>query len=455
MIKPISKLMAYLVLLLCACTTVVAQDIVLSKDSVETRCKVNSMSSTLIKFTRTDNGLQDSVETANLRSVSISDSTYVVYPLAFANEVNLLSMSEFQQALAMKDYALLLHAKVIVTDAVFLTGRTDLPPNSRTKLLPFVNLLKAQKGLKYAMYVHTDSIGKAYNNLMISQKRANSLRIFFVNNGIKADNMIVEGKGETEPSTETNVSDRRVELQVTSVEKLQILYSEKYIPPVVTPAPVVEDKKVETPTESISVLQNLEKTEYKPVKRAAKKPISFVLSADGLYAINALSGDWSSKDGIGILQGFGGELMFSYYPKKWLGLTIQGGMSQWKVLRRYMTDNNEVVYTTRSTVQRIPLRIGTRVFLGKAFYIHPQGGMQLLNLTIQNSDTHPQSNATEKSNAFKPIVGGALGIEKKIGKTAILDIGLQYFMTPNEDFSGVSENLHYGGIKLGIGFKND
>lgn len=252
------------------------------------------------------------------------------------------------------------------------------------------------------------SVGREISNLAISQKRATYLRNFFTSNAIKYDNLTAEGKGESERAYFHKLNqhlDRRVELRLIGIEKVKVLYSEKYTPP----SSEVKQLGVKESAVSQSIAGKINKN---PTKVKDKKVFAILLSGNGFYTLDPLSGGWSDIRGIGVLQGFGGEISAIIYPKKRVGFTLHTGISQWKTERRYMTENQDVVFTTNSILQSIPFRLGARLYLGNSIYFHPQAGGQLLNLTTKNSESHPQSNAENKKTAVKPMFGGGIGFEK-------------------------------------------
>ena len=78
---------------------------------------------------------------------------------------------------------------------------------------------------------HTDSIGSEAANMALSQARANSIRQYFVNNGIPAATVSAQGRGETETLTNCNEAlpraqliqckqpDRRVTINIDGVQR--------------------------------------------------------------------------------------------------------------------------------------------------------------------------------------------------------------------------------------------
>ncbi len=73
---------------------------------------------------------------------------------------------------------------------------------------------------------HTDSRGAEAYNLVLSERRANAVARYLVDNGIPAKLVVVEGKGESVPvasndTEEGRARNRRVEIDVTTVGEVE------------------------------------------------------------------------------------------------------------------------------------------------------------------------------------------------------------------------------------------
>jgi outer membrane protein OmpA-like peptidoglycan-associated protein len=83
-------------------------------------------------------------------------------------------------------------------------------------------ILKKNPGLKIEISGHTDHKGDAKYNLNLSQKRAESVLNYLVQQGISASRLTAKGYGDTQPvapnDTEENRSrNRRIELKVIQI----------------------------------------------------------------------------------------------------------------------------------------------------------------------------------------------------------------------------------------------
>jgi OOP family OmpA-OmpF porin len=136
-------------------------------------------------------------------------------------------------------------APVIVQEKVTLSAKVlfgfdkaKLRPEAKSVLDPLVDRLKGDSGLKSVeVNGYTDFMGSDKYNLVLSQKRADAVKDFFVAGGVPADKIMTSGHGsEAASKTEECKSqfkkksqraalknciepDRRVELLINAVQK--------------------------------------------------------------------------------------------------------------------------------------------------------------------------------------------------------------------------------------------
>lgn len=111
--------------------------------------------------------------------------------------------------------------KVISLVGVFFeTNSAALMPSSRSVLNEAVLTLKNNPAIHVEVAAHTDSRGRDAYNMVLSDKRANSVMAYLTEHGIDAKRMHAKGYGETQPVADNNTEEgraknRRVELRVT------------------------------------------------------------------------------------------------------------------------------------------------------------------------------------------------------------------------------------------------
>ena len=99
----------------------------------------------------------------------------------------------------------------------FDTGKDTIKPDSTPVLGEVVKLLTENPGLKVSIEGHTDNQGNPKANLILSQKRAESVKAYLVAKGIDAKRLSAKGWGDTKPIGDNRTEDgraqnRRVEL---------------------------------------------------------------------------------------------------------------------------------------------------------------------------------------------------------------------------------------------------
>jgi outer membrane protein OmpA-like peptidoglycan-associated protein len=109
---------------------------------------------------------------------------------------------------------------VNVSDVLFDTGSATLKPGAREKLARVAGILAAHPDLKIEIEGHTDSVGSENFNQRLSERRADSVRAYLVQQKIPPTAVDAEGFGENRPvatnaTTAGRQQNRRVELVVS------------------------------------------------------------------------------------------------------------------------------------------------------------------------------------------------------------------------------------------------
>ena len=106
---------------------------------------------------------------------------------------------------------------VNMSDILFQTGQYQLKPGAREALAKIAGVLLAYPGLTLEVDGFTDNVGSEDMNQRLSEKRAESVRDFLVQQGVPANSITAQGMGEASPvaANDTPVGrqlNRRVEL---------------------------------------------------------------------------------------------------------------------------------------------------------------------------------------------------------------------------------------------------
>jgi outer membrane protein OmpA-like peptidoglycan-associated protein len=109
---------------------------------------------------------------------------------------------------------------VNVSDVLFDTGSATLKPGAREKLARVAGILASHPDLHIEIEGHTDSVGGDDYNLRLSERRAESVRAYLVQQRIPPAAVDTEGFGESRPvatnaTTAGRQQNRRVELVVS------------------------------------------------------------------------------------------------------------------------------------------------------------------------------------------------------------------------------------------------
>ena len=109
---------------------------------------------------------------------------------------------------------------VNMSDVLFDTGQFTLRAGAREKLSRIAGIVLAHPGLKLEVEGHTDSVGDDASNQVLSERRAESVRKFLVQNSVPAETITAKGLGESMPAADNMTADgrrtnRRVELVVS------------------------------------------------------------------------------------------------------------------------------------------------------------------------------------------------------------------------------------------------
>jgi outer membrane protein OmpA-like peptidoglycan-associated protein len=109
---------------------------------------------------------------------------------------------------------------VNLSDVLFDTASANLKPGAREKLARVSGILSSHPGLKLEVEGHTDSVGTDEYNQRLSERRAESVRTYLVQQRIEPSAVVTLGLGESQPvaTNETAAGrqqNRRVEIIVS------------------------------------------------------------------------------------------------------------------------------------------------------------------------------------------------------------------------------------------------
>ncbi len=102
----------------------------------------------------------------------------------------------------------------------FESGRAALTEQSYNQLNELIEFMKLKKTTRIEIGGHTDSFGDDDSNMILSQKRAETVRNYLVKNGIEANRVVAVGYGEAVPVKSNDTEKGRQENRRTEVKLL-------------------------------------------------------------------------------------------------------------------------------------------------------------------------------------------------------------------------------------------
>jgi outer membrane protein OmpA-like peptidoglycan-associated protein len=118
------------------------------------------------------------------------------------------------QSLVIKDEP---RGTVITVKVPFKTGKSELPPKAAEQLDPLAEALKIAENREILVEGHTDSQGSAEKNLDLSQKRAETVRDYLVQQEVPADRVSATGVGEAMPPDDNATPEGRANNRVVQI----------------------------------------------------------------------------------------------------------------------------------------------------------------------------------------------------------------------------------------------
>ena len=97
----------------------------------------------------------------------------------------------------------------VLDNCTFETGKALLKPEAYTVLNELVEYLKRKDDEKIEIGGHTDNVGKAETNMILSTNRANTVRAYLLTQGIAPERVTAKGYGMTEPVAENTTAEGR------------------------------------------------------------------------------------------------------------------------------------------------------------------------------------------------------------------------------------------------------
>ncbi len=110
---------------------------------------------------------------------------------------------------------------VVLKNVFFDTDKYDLKPKSKVELDKLISFMQKNTTVKIELGGHTDSVGNAKANQVLSDNRAKAVYDYLVDKGIAKDRLTTKGYGDTKPiasndTEEGRAENRRTEFKITA-----------------------------------------------------------------------------------------------------------------------------------------------------------------------------------------------------------------------------------------------
>ncbi len=122
----------------------------------------------------------------------------------------------------------LLEAKKVEVGERFGLNSIQFPTNSyqmsdldRRSLAPFIAYLQAHPSMRVELQGHTDNVGRKADNQLLSQRRAEAVQAYLIEQGVPAQQLSARGYGDSEPIASNEDSAGRAMNRRTVFEVLQ------------------------------------------------------------------------------------------------------------------------------------------------------------------------------------------------------------------------------------------
>lgn len=109
----------------------------------------------------------------------------------------------------------------ILDNCNFETGKADLQEESYKVLDELVAYLNRKEDERIELGGHTDNVGSAKSNLILSDARANTVRNYLISKGIDPNRVVAKGYGLTKPIESNKTAEGRAQNRRTEVTILE------------------------------------------------------------------------------------------------------------------------------------------------------------------------------------------------------------------------------------------
>jgi OmpA-OmpF porin, OOP family len=109
----------------------------------------------------------------------------------------------------------------VLDNVYFDTGKSSLKQTSFKALNDLVEVLKLKNTMVIEIQGHTDDVGKAEENMKLSQDRADEVKKYLISKGIEASRVTSKGYGQTMPVADNSTDAGKAKNRRTSLKVIK------------------------------------------------------------------------------------------------------------------------------------------------------------------------------------------------------------------------------------------
>ena len=147
------------------------------------------------------------IPTKSHYALNVSKDMYLFHSENFEINGEYSKMQPYQKDVHLKRIEL--GESVIMKNVFFDTDKSDLRSESQVELNKLLTLLQQNPQMKVEIGGHTDNVGSAEHNLLLSEKRAKAVFDYLISKGIRADRLQFAGYGYSKPIASNDTEEGR------------------------------------------------------------------------------------------------------------------------------------------------------------------------------------------------------------------------------------------------------
>jgi len=134
-----------------------------------------------------------------------TDYIYLAKKEGYLNQKGKITTAELADSKTFSDVIRLANISnpVEVENIYYDFGKWELRPESKKELNKLIDILHANPNITIELASHTDMIGDSLSNIILSQRRAQSVIDYLIEKGIPKDRLTAKGYGKNVPKTIT------------------------------------------------------------------------------------------------------------------------------------------------------------------------------------------------------------------------------------------------------------